>query len=152
MSGDVGVRSTYGLAARSGQTVEVGLPDEAPDTAPAPMSDLPIIQPTLRFDGARILLAEDNLLNQQIAKEMLEDAGAVVTLANDGKEAIDRRLRRPSTASHGRAHAGDRRVVTEALRMLKTTADLPIIAMTANAMVEDREDCLRSDERLFPSP
>ena len=155
MSGDVGVRSTYGVGSTFWATVEVGLPDEAPDTAPAPMSDLPIIQPTLRFDGARILLAEDNLLNQQIAKEMLEDAGAVVTLANDGKEAIDRATSAPFDCilMDVRMPGIDGLQATEALRMLKTTADLPIIAMTANAMVEDREDCLRVGMNDFiPKP
>lgn len=155
MSGDVGVRSTYGVGSTFWASIEVGLPDEAPDTVPVPTSDLPPVHRTLRFDGARILLAEDNLLNQQIAKEMLEDAGAVVTLANDGKEAIDR----ATSASFDcilmdvRMPGIDGLQATEALRMLKTTADLPIIAMTANAMVEDREDCLRVGMNDFiPKP
>ena len=155
MSGEVGVKSTYGVGSTFWATVEVDLPDEAPDTAPVPMSDLPTVQPALRFDGARVLLAEDNLLNQQIAKEMLEDAGVVVTLANDGKEAVDRATSAPFDCilMDVRMPGIDGLQATKALRMLKTTADLPIIAMTANAMVEDREDCLRVGMNDFiPKP
>ena len=42
-----------------------------------------------RLAGARILLAEDNEINQQIAVELLEGAGATVTVANNGREAVE---------------------------------------------------------------
>ncbi len=44
---------------------------------------------TARLRGARILLTEDNEINQQIATELLEGAGATVTVANNGREAVD---------------------------------------------------------------
>ena len=54
-----------------------------------------------RLRGARILLAEDNEINQQIAVELLEGAGATVTVANNGREAVEMlstaRSRRRST-------------------------------------------------------
>ena len=43
----------------------------------------------MRLRGARILLAEDNEINQQIAVELLEGVGATVTVANNGREAVD---------------------------------------------------------------
>ena len=44
--------------------------------------------------GSAVLLVEDNLFNQQVVQETLEEAGAAVTLANDGQEALDWLLRR----------------------------------------------------------
>ena len=42
-----------------------------------------------KIRGARVLLAEDNEINQQVAKEILEQAGLVVSIANNGKEAVE---------------------------------------------------------------
>ena len=155
MDGEVGVRSTYGVGSTFSVVVQVGL--RLPDSAVGQdrvSAALPVAQ-HLRFDGARILLAEDNLLNQQIAREMLEDAGATVILANDGKEAID-------LATTGafdcilmdvRMPGIDGLQATQALRGLAATSNVPIIAMTANAMVEDREECLRVGMNDFiPKP
>ena len=56
-----------------------------------------------RLDGVRILLVEDNEINQQIAVELLEGAGATVTVADNGREAVDelsgRSAAAPSTSS-----------------------------------------------------
>ncbi len=49
-----------------------------------------------RLLGARILLAEDNEINQQIAVELLEGIGAKVTVANNGSEAVEHLLREPT--------------------------------------------------------
>lgn len=155
MDGEVGVKSTYGVGSTFWARIQVGLSPAGPA---AGMTPTPVQQPAgraFRFDGARILVAEDNLLNQQIAREMLEDAGATVALANDGKEAIDL-----ATSSAFDCILMDVRMpgidglqATEALRALPMTATLPIIAMTANAMVEDRAECLRVGMNDFiPKP
>ncbi|MBP6654039.1 MAG: response regulator [Propionivibrio sp.] len=155
MGGEVGVSSSHGVGSTFRAVIQVGLP--VPDSGAEQESRRVARQPAqhLRFDGARILLAEDNLLNQQIAREMLEDAGATVTLANDGKEAIDQ-----ATTSAFDCILMDVRMpgidglqATQALRGLAATAGVPIIAMTANAMVEDREECLRVGMNDFiPKP
>ncbi|MFT3850775.1 MAG: response regulator [Propionivibrio sp.] len=155
MGGAVGVRSTHGVGSTFWAVVHVGVPPAGAGEEPERVRAAVPHARHPRFDGARILLAEDNLLNQQIAREMLEDAGAAVTLANDGKEAIDL-----ATAGAFDCILMDVRMpgidglqATQALRGLLATAGVPIIAMTANAMVEDREECLRVGMNDFiPKP
>jgi polar amino acid transport system substrate-binding protein len=94
--------------------------------------------------GAEILLVEDNEINQQIAVELLEMAGLIVTVANNGKIAID--------ILEGKSFAAvlmdiqmpvmDGYTATRQLRKDEKYASLPIIAMTANAMTGDREKCI----------
>ena len=155
MDGEVGVKSTNGVGSTFWASIQVGLPLAEPDAGTVPRPVPTLVSHTVRFDGARILLAEDNLLNQQIAREMLEEAGAIVTLASDGKEAIDRASSAPFDCilMDVRMPGIDGLQATEALRSLQMTAELPIIAMTANAMVEDRDECLRVGMNDFiPKP
>ncbi|OGB72616.1 MAG: hypothetical protein A2486_09500 [Burkholderiales bacterium RIFOXYC12_FULL_65_23] len=97
--------------------------------------------------GARLLLAEDNELNQEVAVELLNDAGLVVEVADNGRTALDKLLQ------HGAGHYDavlmdmqmpvlDGLGATLEIRKLAQFARLPIIAMTANAMQGDRERCL----------
>jgi two-component system sensor histidine kinase/response regulator len=97
--------------------------------------------------GARILLVEDNEINQQIAVELLESAGATVTVANNGREAV----MMASTGTPEPYHLVlmdlhmpemDGYQATARLRADSRFASLPIIAMTAHATVEERQRCL----------
>ena len=97
--------------------------------------------------GARLLLAEDNELNQEVAVELLHDAGLAVEVAADGRIALDQLLQHP--VGHYDAVLMDMQMpvldglaATAEIRQLPQFADLPIIAMTANAMQGDRERCL----------
>ncbi|OSM01995.1 putative multi-sensor hybrid histidine kinase [Magnetofaba australis IT-1] len=91
--------------------------------------------------GQRILLVEDNAVNQQIAQELLEDVGCVVTLANNGQEGVD------AVAAHEfdvvlmdvQMPVMDGYEATRRIRANSAYAQLPILAMTANVMVGDRE-------------
>jgi signal transduction histidine kinase/DNA-binding response OmpR family regulator/HPt (histidine-containing phosphotransfer) domain-containing protein len=107
---------------------------------PTPDSD------TDRCLGARILLTEDNEINQQIAIELLEGAGAQVTVANNGKEAIDLLQAHPDAFDvvfmDLQMPVMDGHQATSAIRNDARFAALPIIAMTAHASVEERERCL----------
>ena len=96
--------------------------------------------------GARILLAEDNLLNQQIATEILEDEGFVVEIANNGEEAVNM-----ANQSHYDVVLMDMQMpvmdgleATKIIRQKFSNNDLPILAMTANASDADRDKCLES--------
>ncbi len=116
----------------------------APPTQPAAASRLGA--PT-RYEGRRILLAEDNLVNQRVASRMLEKLGAAVDIASNGRQAVDMAL------------AADYDMVLmdcqmplmdgfEATRLLRASpgprAHVPIAAVTANAMTGDREKCLEA--------
>jgi len=103
--------------------------------------------------GARILLAEDNEINRQIARELLESAGLSVTEVSDGERAVE---------AVERAFAGGvpfdlvlmdvqmpRMDGLQATRIIRareqqTGAHVPIIAMTAHAMKGDRERCIEA--------
>jgi len=94
--------------------------------------------------NAHILLVEDNAVNRQLAQELLQQAGLVVTLANNGKEAVDLVARTHFDAVLMDIHMPimDGYEATQIIRGMPEHDALPIIAMTANAMAGDRERCL----------
>ncbi len=110
-------------------------------------------EPTLSLRGARVLLAEDNEMNQQIACELLGDAGLVVDVAQNGEEA----LRRVHSARYDlvlmdmQMPVMDGVTATQAIRRIDRLRHLPIVAMTANARAEDRRSCLDAGMNDFLS-
>jgi CheY-like chemotaxis protein len=98
--------------------------------------------------GARILLAEDNEINQQIAVELLEGAGASVKVANNGREAVDILSNGPQPALFDvvlmdlQMPEMDGYQATAKLRSDPRFSTMVIIAMTAHATVEERQRCL----------
>jgi signal transduction histidine kinase/DNA-binding response OmpR family regulator len=102
-----------------------------------------------RFDGARVLLVEDNEVNQQIASEMLAATGLQVEVAGNGRIALEKifaagpdayqlvlmDIQMPEMGGHA---------ATRRLRMDERYVDLPVVAMTAHASQEEREECLKS--------
>ena len=91
----------------------------------------------------RVLLAEDQLVNQRVAQRMLEKLGHKVTLANNGKEAVA--LWKPGLFDlilmDVQMPEMDGFEATTAIRA--QSGDIPIIALTAHAMAGDREQCLQ---------
>ena len=95
--------------------------------------------------GARILLAEDNEINQQVAREILEQAALVVEIANNGLEALEMAQKNPYDAilMDIQMPVMGGFESTEKIRNLDgEVKDIPIIAMTAHAMAGDREKSL----------
>ncbi len=94
--------------------------------------------------GARILLVEDNELNQEVAAELLKDAGFVVDIADNGQIALDRVGKSPYdiVLMDMQMPVMDGLTATQEIRKLPQFAALPIVAMTANAMQQDRERCI----------
>jgi CheY-like chemotaxis protein len=96
--------------------------------------------------GSNILLVEDNEINQLVATELLAEGNVNVEVANNGKEALDMILARPT---HWDVVLMDMQMpvmdgVTATIEVRKTLSaeQLPIVAMTANAMVQDKEKCM----------
>jgi signal transduction histidine kinase/DNA-binding response OmpR family regulator len=124
---------------------------DAGQRAPLPSAMLPADVPERRL---RILLAEDNAVNQRLASSLLERRGHKVVIANNGREALDAMQRQSfdvvlmdvQMPEMGGFEA------TEAIRVLERErgAHTPIVAMTAHAMKGDRERCLAAgmDEYL----
>ena len=96
------------------------------------------------LDGARVLLVEDNPLNQEVATELLRDAGVHVTLAQNGAEALQRLEQEAFDAvlMDMQMPVMDGLTATREIRRRPGFGALPILAMTANAMASDRERCL----------
>ncbi len=96
------------------------------------------------LSGARILVAEDNLLSQEILLEMLEDIGCHADIASDGAEAVECAREHPYDLilMDMQMPRMDGLAATRAIRKLEGHRETPIIALTANAFVEDRERCL----------
>ncbi len=107
-------------------------------------SALDALQP---LHGARILLVEDNALNQQVAGELLADAGFVVELADNGQIGVDMVQARHADQPYDvvlmdmQMPVMDGLSATRLLRQNPQNASLPILAMTANAMQIDRDRC-----------
>ncbi|HKW82555.1 MAG TPA: response regulator, partial [Burkholderiaceae bacterium] len=97
-----------------------------------------------QVNGARLLLVEDNAFNQELAVDLLRTAGIAVTVANDGREALDllAQQRFDGVLMDCQMPILDGYATTRALRQRPELAQLPVIAMTANAMVGDREKAL----------
>ena len=96
--------------------------------------------------GARVLLVEDNLLNQEVALAFLREAQLRVDVAGDGREAIEKvqRVRYDLVLMDMQLPEVDGLAATRAIRALPGLGDLPIVAMTANAMESDRQRCLQA--------
>jgi two-component system sensor histidine kinase/response regulator len=98
--------------------------------------------------GIRVLLVEDNEMNQQVATELLESAGAIVTIANHGGEAVDILTAKEEPPPFDAVFMDmqmpvmDGLTATKLLRTKPYLEKLPIIAMTAHALVEERQRCL----------
>jgi PAS domain S-box-containing protein len=98
------------------------------------------------LSGARILLVEDNEINQQVAFELLEQANITVLLANNGKQAVDivSKEQLDGVLMDVQMPVMDGLTATREIRKDPHLKNLPILAMTANAMSGDREVCLDS--------
>ena len=106
-----------------------------------------------KYAGARILLLEDEPINQMIAQELLEDLGLIVSVVNHGQEGLELALREEFDLilTDMQMPVMDGLEATYRLRRLPAYADTPIIAMTANAFAEDREKCLAAGMNDFIS-
>jgi CheY-like chemotaxis protein/HPt (histidine-containing phosphotransfer) domain-containing protein len=96
------------------------------------------------FGNARVLLVEDNEINQQVARELLEAMDILVTIASDGKQALELL----AAENFGlilmdvQMPVMDGYEATRRIRQQERMSSLPIVAMTAHAMSGDREKCL----------
>ena len=131
-----------------------------PVATPAPLADVAAgagkgasDSSRLSLRPLRILLAEDNRVNQQVATAVLTRMGHMVEVANDGREALEA-IRRSGEDAHHHAYdlvlmdcqmpEMDGYEATRAIRALGPPGALPIVAMTANAYPEDRLRCLEA--------
>jgi signal transduction histidine kinase/DNA-binding response OmpR family regulator/HPt (histidine-containing phosphotransfer) domain-containing protein len=104
------------------------------------------VEAAQQLAGARLLLVEDNEINQELALELLANAGIKADVANNGEEALERLA---TTDYDGvlmdiQMPVMDGYIATREIRKQPQWQDLPVIAMTANAMVGDREKAVEA--------
>lgn len=99
---------------------------------------------TASLKGAKLLLVEDNEINQQVAQELLQNVHVDVDIANNGQEAVEavQRKQYDGVLMDIQMPVMDGYEASRTIRRSGDHDDLPIIAMTANAMAGDREKCL----------
>jgi two-component system sensor histidine kinase/response regulator len=150
MGGEVGAQSALGQGSCFWFTARL---QQA--TGPAPADDMlgPGLNQTApaqalpsrnRLVGAHVLLAEDNLVNQEVACELLRAMGLVVDVASDGAQALALAQRQPYDLilMDMQMPVMDGLAATRALRRLPQHAHTPVLAMTANAFGGDRQACI----------
>jgi len=98
----------------------------------------------LKLRGAHVLLVEDNEINQEIAREILSQAGVQVEIAGNGELGVQRALLKQfdCVLMDIQMPIMDGYQATKLIRQRYKKKDLPIIAMTANALSGDKEKCL----------
>ncbi len=140
LGGEVGVDSSLGQGSTFWFTarLEVGAQEDVTSGRLPSMPDLAAIA------GTNVLLVEDNEINQEVIREILEGFGVKVTVADNGAQAVE-------MVRHGdyglvfmdmQMPVLDGLDATREIRKLPGRSALPIVAMTANAMIEDRARCL----------
>jgi PAS domain S-box-containing protein len=120
-----------------GELVETRSAEKA-DTAAEAMAAL---------KGTRVLLVEDNEMNQELAMELLAQAGMEVVVANNGQESLDilaKDARFDGVLMDCQMPVMDGYTATRAIRQNPKWQSLPIVAMTANAMAGDREKVIEA--------
>ena len=156
MDGEVGAESTPGQGSLFWLTARLKRDLQPASVAPrAPLAEDGNVESRLqeRFAGSRVLLVEDDAVNQEVAQMLLEDVGLVIDIAGDGVEGV------------AKVVAGDYALVlmdmqmprmngleaTRQIRQMANRQQLPILAMTANAFAEDRAQCLAAGMDDFVS-
>ena len=127
------LEALFAALGQSGDTKTQALPAVA-----APALD------ALALKDARILLVEDNLINQQVASELLQSMGAQAQIASNGTAALDLLSREvfDVVLMDIQMPGTDGLEITRQMRQMPQGSGIPIIAMTAHAMTGDREKCL----------
>ena len=143
MGGSIKVDSTHGV----GSCFEVRLPCVATSKPVQTPVSLPSLTKALPLAGLNILVAEDNEVNQEVILDILTSDGAHVTLASNGREAVEQVERDGGDAfdlvlmdiqmPEMGGHEATRRI-------LELAPSLPIVGQTAHAFAEEKQACLDS--------
>jgi PAS domain S-box-containing protein len=152
LGGELQLQSTLGQGSTFSFQIRLALADVPhvlpPGAQAAPAADQTAAPKPQRLSGLRLLVVEDNKINQIVARGLLTKEGATVTLADDGQLGVAAVAAAPdafdAVLMDVQMPVMDGYAATRAIRQDLDLADLPIIAMTANAMASDRAACLEA--------
>ena len=145
MGGSIEIRSKENIGSRFEITLPFEIASQKEETEKEQTEE------KINISGLRLLVAEDNELNAEIAKTLLEDEGAIVTVVNDGQKAVDAFANNPEKTFDALLMDIMMPVMNgiEATRKIRAlerpdAKNIPIIAMTANAFQEDAQKCIEA--------
>ena len=151
MGGNAGADSTLGVGSTFWFTARLKKSAALASAPPLQRATTSAQQLMASYAGRRVLLAEDEPVNREIASLMLEEAQLVVDTAEDGRQAVQL-----AGANHYDLILMDMQMphldglqATQQIRAQKANGQVPIIAMTANAFAEDRARCLAAGMNDF---
>ncbi|MBP8306061.1 MAG: response regulator [Burkholderiaceae bacterium] len=149
MGGDAGVQSALGQGSLFWLTVRLRMAlAPMPSVRPETTSEATLAS---RHRGKRVLLAEDNPINQEVAMQLLLDAGLAPDLADNGVLAVQmaRETDYAIILMDMQMPLMDGIEATREIRRMAGRASTPILAMTANAFEADRDSCLAAGMNDF---
>jgi signal transduction histidine kinase/HPt (histidine-containing phosphotransfer) domain-containing protein/BarA-like signal transduction histidine kinase len=147
MGGRIWVESKPGEGSAFSFTARFGIQKDVKERDKIVLDDNRRSEQLAAISGAKILLVEDNEINQLVAKEILQQSGFVVEIANDGREGVEavRSNTYDAVLMDMQMPVMDGYTATKEIRKLGGVyTELPIIAMTAHAMVGEREKCVQA--------
>jgi predicted ATPase/signal transduction histidine kinase/CheY-like chemotaxis protein/tRNA A-37 threonylcarbamoyl transferase component Bud32 len=152
MGGEVGVESAVNVGSTFWFTAQLDIASATPSATGHQASkvalDLKALQTSGILRGLRVLLAEDNPINQQVATELLQEVGVRVDVADNGQIALQKCQAQSGEPAFDailmdmQMPVMDGLAAALAIRKLSGWGSVPVIAMTANAMDADRQRCM----------
>ena len=146
MGGRIWVESEAGAGSTFCFTARFGRGEASQAVAMTQAAKVELDDACARLRGARILVTEDNSFNQQVIAELLQQCGVVMRLCGNGREALEQLAKEPFdiVLMDVQMPVMDGYEATRQIRATPALAGQRVIAMTANAMVEDRARCLEA--------